>query len=86
MAVCAAMSLFLAGCGGGGGSSHAAALPAGATCQSIKSRLSQLDAKGVRGSIERQAGGAKLSPGAKSDADAYNSLLNDYLKARCHEA
>lgn len=85
MAACAAMSLLLAGCGGGGGS-HAAPLPAGSTCQSIKSRLSQLDGKGVRGSIEARAAGRALSPGAKADADAYNSLLNDYLKARCHEA
>lgn len=82
---CAAISLLLGGCAGGGGS-QAASLPAGSTCQSIKSRLSQLDAKGVRGSIEAQAAGSKLSSGAKADADAYNSLLNDYLKARCHEA
>jgi hypothetical protein len=85
---CATSTLLLAGCAGGGsgGGSHAAALPSGSTCQSIKSRLAQLDGKGVRGSIEAQAGGKKLSPGAKADADAYNSLLNDYLKARCHEA
>jgi hypothetical protein len=74
-----------AGCAGGGGAGSAAALPAGSTCQSIKGQLSRLDAKGVRGSIESQSAGRKLSPGQKADADAYNSLLNDYLKARCHE-
>jgi hypothetical protein len=79
---CAALS---AGCAGGGGGSHAASLPAGSTCQSIKGQLSRLDAKGVRGSIEAQAAGQRLSPGQKADADSYNGLLNDYLKARCHE-
>lgn len=78
---CAVMG---AGCAGGG-NSHAAALPAGSTCGSIKGQLSRLDAKGVRGSIEAQSAGQKLSAGQKADADAYNSLLNDYLKARCHE-
>jgi hypothetical protein len=78
---------LVAGCGGssGGGGGYAAALPSGQTCQSIKGQLSRLDAKGVRGSIESQASGQKLSGGQKADADAYNSLLNDYLRARCHE-
>lgn len=80
---CAAMA---AGCaGGGGGAGAAASLPAGSTCQSIKGQLSRLDARGVRGSIEAQSAGQKLSASQKSDADSYNSLLNDYLKARCHE-
>lgn len=80
--VCAAAT---AGCAGGGGAGGAAALPPGSTCGSIKGQLSRLDAKGVRGSIEAQSAGRKLSAGQKADADAYNSLLNDYLKARCHE-
>ena len=79
--LCAAAAL--AGCAGGG--SHAEALPSGETCASIKGQLSRLDAKGVRSSIEAQSAGQKLSAGQKADADAYNSLLNDYLKARCHE-
>ena len=72
-------------CANGGGGGHAVALPAGETCGSIKSQLSRLDAKGVRSSIEAQSAGQRLSAGQKADADAYNSLLNDYLKARCHE-
>ena len=76
---------LLCGCAGGGTGGHAQALPAGSTCGSIKGQLSRLDAKGVRSSIEAQSAGQRLSPGQKADADAYNSLLNDYLKARCHE-
>jgi hypothetical protein len=76
---------LVGGCAGGGAGGHAQALPAGSTCGSIKGQLSRLDAKGVRSSIEAQSAGRKLSPGQKADADAYNSLLNDYLKARCHE-
>ena len=81
LVLCAAV--LAAGCAGG--NSHAVSLPAGSTCASIKAQLSRLDAKGVRSSIEAQSAGQKLSAGQKSDADSYNSLLNDYLKARCHE-
>lgn len=79
------LAALAGGCAGGGGAGHAVALPAGSTCSSIKGQLSRLDAKGVRSSIEAQSSGRKLSGGQKADADAYNSLLNDYLKARCHE-
>ena len=79
------IATFIGGCAGGGGGGQAVALPAGSTCTSIKAQLSRLDARGVRSSIEAQSAGQRLSVGQKSDADAYNSLLNDYLKARCHE-
>lgn len=85
VAVVLCLAAFGGGCAGGGGGGHAVALPAGSSCGSIKQQLSRLDAKGVRSSIEAQSAGRKLSPGQKADADAYNSLLNDYLKARCHE-
>ena len=83
-----ALVLSLAAAGGGcagGGGAPGASLPAGSTCVSIKAQLSRLDAKGVRGAIEAQSAGERLSPSRKADADSYNSLLNDYLKARCHE-
>ena len=85
VALVLAGAVLSAGCAGGGGAGSAAALPAGSTCQSIKGQLSRLDARGVRGSIEAQSAGQKLSGSQKADADSYNSLLNDYLKARCHE-
>lgn len=79
------LAALASGCAGGGGKGYAQALPAGSTCGSIKGQLSRLDARGVRSSIEAQSAGRRLSAGQKADADAYNSLLNDYLKARCHE-
>lgn len=85
VALVLAITALTGGCAGGGGGGQAVALPAGSTCASIKTQLSRLDARGVRSSIEAQSAGQRLSGGQKADADAYNSLLNDYLKARCHE-
>lgn len=79
-----AVSSVLAGCAGG--NAGAGGLPSGESCSSIKAKLSRLDAKGVQGSVEAQSRGQKLSGQQKADADAYNSLLNQYLGARCHEA
>jgi hypothetical protein len=75
----------LGGCATSGGGGNAS-LPAGETCQSIRSQLSKLDARGVRSSVEAQAAGRKITPQQKADADAYNRLLNDYLGAKCHVA
>lgn len=81
MGVAAALS----GCGGAsGGDPGAKALPVGQSCQSIRSELNRLDSKGVPALVERQSSGGKLNPAQKADADAYNSLLNQYLGARCH--
>lgn len=76
---------MVSGCANGGGGGPGTGLAGGQTCGSIKTQLSRLDAKGVRSSIEAQSAGRKISPQQKADADSYNSLLNDYLKARCHE-
>ena len=72
-----AVSSVLAGCAGG--NAGAGGLPSGESCSSIKAKLSRLDAKGVQGSVEAQSRGQKLSGQQKADADAYNSLLNQYL-------
>lgn len=84
----AASLLTLAGCaGGGGGGSYdpgRTALPAGASCKSIRAELNTLDSKGVRSLVERQGSGGKLSPQQKALADQYNKLLSQYLGARCH--
>lgn len=81
-----AAAVMASGCAGGSsGGGYAASLPAGSSCQSIKAQLSRLDAQGVRSAIEAQAAGQKLTGVRKANADSYNSLLNDYLKARCHE-
>ncbi|MEQ1695578.1 MAG: hypothetical protein ABL901_07025 [Hyphomicrobiaceae bacterium] len=84
----AAVGLALAGCAGGGGSSNgdpgAKSLPAGQSCQSIKSDLDRMVSSGVQSSVEAQSAGRKLSPNQKADADRYNQLLAYYLGARCH--
>jgi hypothetical protein len=59
-------------------------LPAGVTCESIKSELNSLDGKGVPSLIEGQQAGRKLNAGQQAQVDQYNKLLSDYLGARCH--
>ncbi len=81
-----ALAASLQGCGGaaGGGDPGAKPLPLGESCGSIRSELNRLDSRGVPALVERQSAGGKLNPAQKSDADAYNRLLNQYLGARCH--
>jgi hypothetical protein len=81
----AALSAVLAGCGGAaGGDPGAKSLPMGQSCQSIRGELNRLDSKGVPSIVERASSGGKLSPAQRAEADNYNSLLNQYLGARCH--
>lgn len=79
-------AMALAGCGGasGGGDPGAKALPAGQSCQSIRSELNRLDSKGTPALVERASRGGSLNSTQRADVDAYNSLLNQYLGARCH--
>ena len=79
------LAALVSGCAGGG-EGAGAGLPAGETCSSIRAKLNRLDAKGVPAYVEAQTQGKKLAGQQKADADAYNSLLNQYLGARCHEA
>lgn len=75
----------LAGCGGAsGGDPGAKPLPMGQSCGSIRGELNRLDAKGVPTLVERASAGGKLNPAQQADVDSYNSLLNQYLGARCH--
>ena len=79
------LAVLVSGCAGGGGPSSAG-LPLGESCNSIRAKLNRLDSKGVPAYVEAQSQGKKLGGSQKADADAYNSLLNQYLGARCHEA
>ena len=81
----AGITLALGGCGGAaGGDPGARSLPMGQSCQSIRGELNHLDSKGVPALVERAGNGGKLSPAQRAEADNYNSLLNQYLGARCH--
>lgn len=82
----AAVASLLAGCAGGqtGGDPGGASLPPGKTCKDIRRDLDRLDARGVPSRIEAQRAGAKLNPSQREDVDRYNTLLAQYLGARCH--
>jgi hypothetical protein len=79
----AAAVASLGGCAEGS-DPGATPLAAGQTCGSIKQELDRLDAKGIRSNVEAVSQGKKVSPAAKADVDRYNSLLNQYLGARCY--
>ena len=82
----AAAVAVIAGCsdGGGFGDPGAAPLASGQSCGTIRQELDQLDRKGTQGKVEAASQGKKLSPKDKGDVDRYNSLLNQYLGARCN--
>ena len=84
LGVAAAMAL-LAGCAdNSGGDPGAIPLASGQTCGEIQQELNRLLGKGVQGKVEAASAGKKLPPAAQADVDRYNSLLNQYLGARCH--
>ena len=56
----------------------------GQSCQTIRSELNRLDAKGVQPLVEKASNGGKLGAGQQADVDSYNRLLNQYLGSRCH--
>lgn len=77
----------LAGCAGDdnyGGDPGARPLAAGQTCGSVRAELDQLDRSGAQGKVEAATRGSKLSAKDQAVVDRYNSLLNQYLGARCH--
>jgi hypothetical protein len=85
--VAVAVMAALAGCaegGGGYGDPGASPLASGQSCGSIRSELDQLDRKGTQAKVEAASQGKKLAAKDKADVDRYNSLLNQYLGARCH--
>jgi len=86
LAVAAAVGTLSACADGGGGFGDPGATPlaSGQSCGSIRQELDQLDRRGTQGKVEAASQGKKLSPKDKGDVDRYNSLLNQYLGARCH--
>jgi hypothetical protein len=83
----AAAIAALAGCADGEGFSGdpgAASLAAGQSCGSIRQELDALDRKGTQAKVEAASAGKKLAVKDKNDVDRYNTLLNQYLGARCH--
>lgn len=67
-----------------GGDPGARPLAAGQTCGSVRAELDQLDRRGTQSKVEAATRGSKLSAKDQADVDRYNSLLNQYLGARCH--
>ena len=81
----AAGLVLLAGCAdSGSGDPGAIPLASGQSCGSIQQELNSLLGKGVQGKAEAATAGKKIAPAAQADVDRYNSLLNQYLGARCH--
>ena len=81
------LTLALAGCADGGNGPYdpgAIPLASGQSCGSIRGELDKLDRKGTQSKVEAATAGKKLPPAAQADVDRYNSLLNQYLGARCH--
>jgi hypothetical protein len=84
MAAVAALAACAEGEGGYGGDPGAASLSPGQSCGTIRQQLDALDRKGTQAKVEAASAGKKLPPKDKSDVDQYNTLLNQYLGARCH--
>ena len=83
--VAAAATLAACESGGGyGGDPGATPLASGQSCGTIRQELDALDRRGTQGKVEAASQGKKLAPKDKGDVDRYNSLLNQYLGARCH--
>jgi hypothetical protein len=62
----------------------AGARTARASAIRVRQELDQLDRRGTQAKVEAASAGKKLAAKDKSDVDRYNSLLNQYLGARCH--
>lgn len=74
----------LSGCASDGNGPSAASLPAGSSCGSIRSELRQMDNRGVPSKVEAVNSGRRVSSKDRELAKRYNTLLNQYLGARCH--
>jgi hypothetical protein len=76
---------LVAGCADNSGT-HPGAIPlaSGQSCGSIQQELNGLLGRGVQGKAEAATAGKKLAPAAQADVDRYNTLLSQYLGARCH--
>jgi hypothetical protein len=78
-----AVSVGLTGCagGGGGGSLTTSSLQG---CKQWRKEMNQLISRGVTGKIEAANAGRRVSAKSRAQIDRYNSLLAQYLGARCH--
>lgn len=82
------LALALAGCASS--MSQIGAPPAAApvltdrSCQSLRSEIMKREARGAARLVDRKNDGGKLNPREQAEIDTYNSLLNEYLGARCH--
>ncbi|MCH9809450.1 MAG: hypothetical protein K0U74_17130 [Alphaproteobacteria bacterium] len=74
----------LGGCAAGGNGPSATSLPMGSSCGSIRSELRRMDNRGVPSKVEALNAGRRLSSRDRALAKRYNTLLNQYLGARCH--
>ena len=70
--------------GSASGDPGARSLPMGQSCQSIRAELNRLDSRGAQGKVQAAAEGRRLGPGDMEVVNRYNSLLGQYLGARCH--
>lgn len=79
-------SVALAGCetSNASGDPGARALPAGASCQTIRADLNRMDSQGAQSTVEASTQGKRMTPAQQSVVERYNGLLNQYLGARCH--
>lgn len=79
---------FLGGCAPSEGEAPAALAPAVAatnrSCQALRTEITKMEARGTTKLIDRQHDGGKVSSREQAEIDTYNSLLNEYLGARCH--
>ena len=86
LSIVAVAASVIVGCADGnlGGDPGPIPLAAGPSCGSIQQELNRLLGRGVQGNAERVQAGKPVSPAARADVERYNSLLNQYLGARCH--
>lgn len=54
------------------------------SCQSLRSEIMTREARGAARLVDRKNDGGKLNAREQAEIDTYNSLLNEYLGARCH--
>jgi hypothetical protein len=70
--------------GSASGDPGARPLPMGQSCDSIRAELNKLDARGAQPKVQAAAEGRRLGPADMEVVNRYNSLLGQYLGARCH--
>lgn len=81
------ISVAVAGCASEqekGGDPGYRPLAAGQNCADIKSELGKLQSRGVGNKADAASSGRKMSDKDRADVNRYNSLLDQYLGARCH--